>query len=82
MADTFTQIYFHLVFTVNGRSNLLHKSWRTELFKYISGIIKGKNQKPIIVNEVADLVHIFIGHKPSVAISDLARDIKTIQQII
>jgi len=36
-----------------------------EVFKYISGIIKGKNQKPIIVNGVADHVHVFVGHIPS-----------------
>jgi len=76
MSDTFTQIYIQLVFIVNGRENLLHKSWRNELFKYISGIIKGKNQKSIIVNGVADHVHVFVGLKPSLAISDLARDIK------
>jgi len=46
------------------------------VFKYIAGIIKGKNQKPIIVNGVADHVHVFVGLKPSMSIADLVRDIK------
>ena len=46
------------------------------MFKYIAGIIKGKNQKPIIVNGVADHVHVFVGLKPSMSIADLVRDIK------
>jgi len=54
----------------------LHKPWRDEVFKYISGIIKGKNQKPIILNGVEDHVHVFVGLKPAMCISDLARDIK------
>jgi len=54
----------------------LQKPWRDEVFKYISGIIKGKGQKPIIVNGVADHVHVFVGLKPSMCISDLIRDIK------
>ncbi len=76
MAGTFSQIYIQYVFAVKGRDNLLQKPWRDEVFKYISGIIKGKNQKPIIVNGVADHVHIFVGLKPTMSIADLVRDIK------
>lgn len=76
MAGTFSQIYIHYVFAVKGRQNLLQKPWREEVFKYMSGIIKGKDQKPIIVNGVSDHVHVFVGLKPSMNISDLVRDIK------
>ena len=76
MASTYSQIYIQYVFAVKGRQNLLHKAWREEVFKYISGIIKAKDQKPIIVNGVADHVHVFVGLKPSMCISDLVRDIK------
>ncbi len=42
----------------------------------MAGIIKNKGQKPIIVNGVEDHAHVFIGLKPSLALSDLIRDIK------
>lgn len=76
MAGTFSQIYIQYVFAVKGRENLLQKPWRDEVFKYIAGIIKEKNQKAIIVNGVTDHVHVFVGLKPSMNISDLVRDIK------
>ena len=76
MAGTFYQIYIQFIFAVHGRENLLHKSWRDEVFKYMSGIIKSKNQKPIIVNGVSDHVHVFVGLRPSIRICDLVRDIK------
>ncbi len=76
MAGTFSQIYIQVVFAVSGRTNLLQKPWREEVFKYISGIIKGKNQKPIIVNGVSNHVHLFVGLKPSISVSDLIRDVK------
>ncbi len=76
MAGTYSQLYIQVVFAVKGRQNLLQKPWRDEVFKYMSGIIKGKNQKPIIVNGVADHVHLFIGLKPSISISELVRDVK------
>lgn len=54
----------------------MEKTWRQEVFKYMAGIIKAKDQKPIIVNGTADHVHVFVGLKPSMSISDLIRDIK------
>jgi REP element-mobilizing transposase RayT len=76
MAGTFSQIYIQVVFAVKGRENLIGSSWKDELHKYIAGIIKAKEQKPIIINGVSDHVHCFIGLKPSMAIADLVRDIK------
>ncbi len=76
MAGTFTQIYIQIIFAVKRRETLLSKTWRSEVFKYIAGLIKEKGHKPIIINGVSDHVHCFIGLKPSTAISDLARDIK------
>jgi REP element-mobilizing transposase RayT len=76
MPGTFSQVYIQLVFAVKGRENLIGQSWKTELHKYIAGIIKGKEQKSIIVNGMPDHVHIFVGLRPSMAISNLTRDIK------
>ncbi len=76
MAGTFSQIYIQAVFAVKDRENLLQKEWRKDVFKYMSGIIANKVQKPIIVNGVSDHVHLFIGLKPSMALSDLLRDVK------
>lgn len=76
MAGTFSQIYIQVVFAVKGRENLISEQWQSELHKYISGIIKAKEQKPIIVNGVDDHIHCFIGLNPAMAISDLVRDIK------
>jgi len=76
MPGTFSQIYIQVVFAVKGRENLINKAWKDELHKYIAGIIRGKEQKSIIVNGMADHIHAFIGLKPSLAVSDLVREIK------
>jgi REP element-mobilizing transposase RayT len=72
MAGTFSQIYIQVVFAVQGRENLLQKPWRNEVFKYMAGIIKGKNQKPIIINGVSNHVHLFIGLKPAYVLNQEA----------
>ena len=76
MPGTFSQIYIQIVFAVKGRENLIGKEWKESLYKYISGIITAKNQKSIIVNGASDHLHIFVGLRPSMAISDLVRDVK------
>ena len=76
MPGTFSQLYIQVVFAVKGRENLINKSWKDDLHKYIAGIIKGKDQKSIIVNGMPDHIHAFIGLRPAMAISDLIRDIK------
>jgi putative transposase len=76
MAGTFSQIYIQVVFAVKGRENLISKSWQADLHKYIAGIIRNKDQKPIIIGGMPDHLHVFLGLRPSMAISDLVRDIK------
>ena len=76
MSGTYTQLYIQIVFAVRGRENIISTQWRDELHKYIAGIITGKGHKSIIVNGMPDHIHAFVGLKPSMAISDLVRDIK------
>ena len=76
MAGTFSQIYIQVVFAVKGRQNLIHLEWEEELYKYISGIIKNKEQKILAINGATDHIHILIGMKPSCCLSDLVREIK------
>ena len=76
MSGTYSQIYIQIVFAVKDRQNLIHETWKDELYKYISGIIINKGQKSIIINGTSDHIHAFVGLKPSMALSDLVRDMK------
>ena len=76
MADTYTQLYIHIIFAVKGRESLIPKQHKAELHKYITGIIDSKNQKVIQINSMPDHVHILVGITPDIAVSDLVRDIK------
>jgi len=76
MANTFSQIYIQTVFAVNGRLSLIQPEFKEELFKYITGIVRNQGQKLISINGMADHVHILIGLKPAMALTDLVREIK------
>ena len=76
MADTYSQIYIQIVFAVKGRDNLISLKWKDELYKYITGIVRNEGQKMIAINGMPDHIHILIGMKPNVTLSDIVRDIK------
>ncbi len=76
MPNTYSQIYIQIVFAVKGRQNLIPNIHKDELYKYISGIIRNKDQKLIAINGIPDHIHILIGLKPDATLSDLVRDIK------
>jgi putative transposase len=76
MANTYTQIHLQFVFAVKFRAAVIDKSWKDELYKYITGIVQNNKHKMLCINGVADHIHIFIGMKPTQSISDLLQDIK------
>ena len=76
MANTYSQIYIQIVFSVKDRANLISRGNKDELCKYITGIVRNRGQKLICINGMPDHVHIFVGMSPDVAVSDLVRDVK------
>jgi putative transposase len=76
LANTYSQVYLHIVFAVKGRQNLISAGIREELHKYITGIVTNRDQKLLSIFCMPDHTHILIGLKPSINISDFVRDIK------
>lgn len=76
MANTYTQLYIHVVFAVKGRQNLISGNWKNELEMYITGIVQSRKHKMISIYAMPNHLHILIGMKPDMSVSDLVRDIK------
>jgi REP element-mobilizing transposase RayT len=76
MANTYTQIYIHIVFAVEGRQSLIQPEHNDELQKYITGVVSVQKHKLIAINNMPDHVHLVVGLRPDAALSDLVRDIK------
>ena len=76
MANTYTQIHIQAVFSVQNRQCIISDSWKNELYKYITGIIKNNKHKPLAINGMPDHIHILFGLRPAQSISDLLQDIK------
>ena len=61
MANTYSQIYIHTVFAVEGRQNLISPEHNDELQMYITGVVSEQKQKLIAINNMPDHVHMLIG---------------------
>lgn len=76
MANTYTQLNIHCVFAVHGRENYITSNFREDLFRYMSGILKGDKSFPLAVNGWLDHVHVFFELQPTMCVSDQMRMLK------
>lgn len=76
MANTYCQLYVHVVFAVKGRESLILEPWREELYKYISGVVYNRGQKVMAIGGVADHVHLFVSIQPNIDVSSLVAEVK------
>ena len=76
MADTFSQIYLQFVFAVKHRQNLIAKENKEEVHKYITSLVQHRKAKMLAIHCMPDHIHLFVGYKPCVLISDFVKEIK------
>ncbi len=77
MANTYTQMYVHLVFALKNRKALIGKGWKNDLEKYITGIVQNHKHKMLAIGSMPDHIHIFIGYNVNHLIPNLVEEIKT-----
>jgi putative transposase len=75
--STYTQIYYHIVFSTKDRVPALVADKRDGLFRYIWGILKNLNCHLYRINGVEDHVHILTSLHPTACVSDLVKAVKT-----
>jgi len=77
MANTYTQMYVQIVFSVQGRTNIISERFRDELEKYICGIVSANKCKPLAIYCNPDHSHVFVGIHPTISVSKITEQIKS-----
>jgi REP element-mobilizing transposase RayT len=72
--STFTQIYYHLVFSTKARERVLVENHREEFFRYTWGIIRNKDSHLYRINAVDD--HVILSSLHPVSLADFIKGIK------
>jgi len=76
MANTYTQIHIHAVFTVKNRSSLIKKEWQDRLYQYIIAIIQNHGHKVLSIGGMPDHIHLLFGFRPTQSLSELMQNVK------
>lgn len=76
MANTFHQLYAHIVFAVKKRQAIIPKNHKEELHRYITGIVKERDQKLLAIGSMPDHLHLLVNFKPTCTLSNLVADVK------
>jgi REP element-mobilizing transposase RayT len=76
MANTYTQIHIHAVFSVQNRISLISKKWQDRLYRYIISIMQNHGHKVLSIGGMPDHIHILFGFRPTQSLSDLMQNVK------
>lgn len=76
MANTYTQIYVHIIFAVAHREAMISESWQDKLYRYLAGACQKRHHFVHAINGTADHVHLLIGMHPSESIAVLVKELK------
>ena len=75
--SSYTQIIYHVVFSTKNRERALGKPRRDDLYRFIWGVLQKRQCHLYRIGGVEDHVHILTSLHPTIALSDLIKEIKT-----
>jgi putative transposase len=77
MAHTYSNLIYHIVFSTQGRIPLIRNDQKHELHAYLTGLVKEKGGRVLIVNGMPDHLHILVVLPPDISVSDLMKFAKS-----
>ncbi|MCM1484179.1 MAG: transposase [Muribaculaceae bacterium] len=77
MANTYTQIYLHIIFAVKNRNSLLPPVYIPKVHAYIGGVLRNLGHYPCSVGGIDSHVHMLVGYNVNQSIPDMVRDVKS-----
>ena len=76
MANTFTSLHFHFIFSTKNRERWIRPDIEGRLWAYLGGIASRHGMKPIVIGGIEDHVHLLVGMPPTLTVSEALQSIK------
>src|SRR2546421_3581609 len=76
MANTYTSLHYHIVFSTKNRDPFLVETVRQRLFAYLGGIARENGMTALEIGGVTDHVHLLLSIPASLAVSKAVQLIK------
>jgi putative transposase len=76
MANTYTQMYLHIIFSTKNRVDWIRPGIEARVWEYIGGIARNHKLRPHQIGGIDNHVHALVGSHPTVSPSDAAKYLK------
>ena len=76
MPRSWTQNYYHVVFSAKRREQVVSAQLESRLYPFIGGILRDLRCACIAINGMSDHLHVLVRYPPDLSHSDLVRHIK------
>lgn len=76
MPSTYTQNFYHTVFSTKHRAKLITPDLESRLYPFMGGIVRDLRCRLIAINGTADHIHLLINYRADLSHSELLQQIK------
>jgi REP element-mobilizing transposase RayT len=76
MANTFTSLHYHIVFSTKNREPLVTRDIEQRVWEFLGGIARQNKMKALRVGGMEDHIHMLVGAPPTIAPFRIARLVK------
>ena len=76
MANTYTSLHYHIVFSTKNRERWIKPDVEQRIWAYLGGIAKQNKMKPLQIGGIEDHVHLLLGAPAVLAPAKIAQLIK------
>lgn len=76
MANTYSNLFYHIVFSTKGRKDLISRDMEERLWAYIGGIARNHELIAVQVGGIENHIHVLILAKPKFAPSQIVQWLK------
>lgn len=76
MANTYTSLHYHVVFSTRNREPLIPKDVRDRIWAFLGGIARENKMKALCIGGLEDRIHLLIMAPPAMALSKMVQLLK------
>jgi REP element-mobilizing transposase RayT len=78
MAQSFTNLLYHVIFSTKDRAPLITDDLESRLHEYLGRMVKSRGGIPIAINGMSVYVHLLVKLRQDQALADFLRELKSI----
>ncbi|MBK9767465.1 MAG: transposase [Chloracidobacterium sp.] len=75
MANTYSQVYLHLVFSTKNRTDLIHREIEERVWAYIAGVARHHGITPIQIGGIENHIHALLSVPTTLSPSQVAKQL-------